>query len=115
MQVSSDSTNVQVVRMIKDLARKQHAPELAQLASRLGSAIRLNHGADVFAKIKAMISDMVEKLEKEQAEAAELKQWCDKELAETTAKKEDSTATFEKLSTKIDSKTSQSKKLKEEA
>merc|ERR1719162_821938 len=57
---------------------------------------------------------MIEKLEKEQAEAAELKQWCDKEIAESTAKKEDSTAIFEKLSTKIDSKTSQSKKLKEE-
>merc|ERR1719388_350307 len=100
--------------MIKDLARKQNAPELAQLASRLGSAMRLNHGADVFAKIKGMISDMIEKLEQEQAEAAELKQWCDKEIAEATAKKDDATAIFEKLSTKIDSKTAQSKKLKEE-
>ncbi len=35
-QVASDSQNVQVVRMIRDLARKQNAPELAQLASRLG-------------------------------------------------------------------------------
>jgi chromosome segregation ATPase len=114
LRSATDLKNFEVVRMIKDLARKQNAPALAQLASRMSSAIRLNHGADVFAKIKAMISDMVEKLEKEQAEAAELKQWCDKEIAETTAKQEDSTATFEKLSTKIDSKTSQSKKLKEE-
>merc|ERR1719439_243952 len=114
LQVSSDAKNFEVIRMVKDLARKQHAPELAQLASRLGSAIRLNHGADVFAKIKGMISDMIEKLEQEQAEAAELKQWCDKEIAEATAKKDDSTAIFEKLSTKIDSKTAQSKKLKEE-
>jgi chromosome segregation ATPase len=114
LRSATDLKNFEVVRMIKDLARKQNAPALAQLASRMSSAIRLNHGADVFAKIKAMISDMVEKLEKEQAEAAELKQWCDKELAETTAKKEASTATFEKLSTKIDAKTSQSKKLKEE-
>merc|ERR1719456_476292 len=105
LEVSSDAKNVQVVRMIKDLARKQNAPELAQLASRLGSAIRLNHGADVFAKIKGMISDMIEKLEQEQAEAAELKQWCDKEIAESTAKKEEADALFQKLSTKIDSKT----------
>merc|ERR1719399_863745 len=111
LEVSSDHANNQVVRMIKDLARKQNAPELAQLASRMSSAIRLNHGADVFAKIKGMIGDMIEKLEKEQAEAAELKQWCDKEIAEATAKKEDATAIFEKLSTKIDSKTAQSKKL----
>jgi hypothetical protein len=114
LQSSTDLKNFEVVRLIKDLARKQHASALAQLASRMSSAIRLNHGADVFAKIKGMISDMIEKLEKEQAEAAELKQWCDKEIAESTAKKEDATAIFEKLSTKIDSKTAQSKKLKEE-
>merc|ERR1719163_1644558 len=100
--------------MVKDLARKQHVPELAQLASRLGSAVRLNHGADVFAKIKGMIGDMIEKLEQEAAEAAELKEWCDKEIAESTAKKEDVTATFEKLSTKIDSASARSEKLKEE-
>jgi len=114
MQVSSDSTNVQVVHMIKELARKQHAPELAQLASRLGSAIRLNHGADVFAKIKAMISDMVEKLEQEQAEAAELKQWCDKEIGESTAKQEETDALHQKLTTKFDKASSRSKQLKGE-
>merc|ERR1719326_888950 len=111
---SSDLKNFEVVRLVKDLARKQHAPALAQLASRMASAIRLNHGEDVFAKIKSMISDMVEKLEQEAAEAAELKQWCDKELGEATAKKEDSTAVFEKLTTSIDSKSAKSKKLKEE-
>merc|ERR1719156_402587 len=114
LQVSSDAKNFEVIRMVKDLARKQHAPELAQLASRLGSAVRLNHGADVFAKIKGMISDMIEKLEQEAAEAAELKEWCDKEIGEATAKKEDSTAVFEKLTTSIDSKSAKSKKLKEE-
>ena len=114
MQLSSDSKNFEVIRMVKDLARKQHAPELAQLASRLGSAIRLNHGADVFAKIKDMISDMVEKLEQEAAEAAELKQWCDKEIGESTAKKEEADALFEKLSTKLNSAESKSAKLKEE-
>jgi chromosome segregation ATPase len=114
LQVSTDSTNFEVVRMVKDLARKQHAPELAQLASRLSSAIRLNHGADVFAKIKGMISDMIEKLEQEAAEAAELKQWCDKEISESTAKKEEADALFEKLSTKLNSAESKSAKLKEE-
>merc|ERR1719446_1594649 len=109
LQISSNSQGVQVVRMIKDLARKQNAPELAQLASRLGSVIRLNHGADVFAKIKGMISDMIEKLEQEQAEAAELKQWCDKEIAESTAKKEEADALHEKLTTKFDKASSRSK------
>merc|ERR1719444_81775 len=109
LQLSSDSKNVEIVRMVKDLARKQHAPELAQLASRLSSAIRLNHGDDVFAKIKGMISDMVAKLEQEQAEAAELKQWCDKEIAESTAKRDEASALFDKLSTKFNSATAKSK------
>merc|ERR1719245_1999937 len=112
LQSTADLKNFEVIRLVKDLARKQHAPALAQLASRMASAIRLNHGEDVFAKIKGMISDMIEKLEQEAAEAAELKQWCDKEIAEATAKKEDSTAIFEKLSAKIESKTAQSKTLK---
>jgi len=112
LQVSNSAKNNEVVRMVKDLARKQHAPELAQLASRLSSAIRLNHGDDVFAKIKGMISDMIEKLEQEQAEAAELKQWCDKEIAASTAKKDEAQALFDKLSNKYNSATTKSKQLK---
>merc|ERR1719223_869320 len=114
LQTSSHAADAQVVHMIRDLARKQNAPELAQLASRLSSALRLNHGADVFAKIKGMISDMVEKLEQEQAEAADLKQWCDKEIAESTAKKEEADALIEKLTTKHNQATSRSTQLKDE-
>merc|ERR1719337_276596 len=111
---SSDLKNFEVVRLIKDLARKQHAPALAQLASRMSSAIRLNHGADVFAKIKGMIGDMIEKLEQEAAEAAELKEWCDKEIAESTAKRDEEKALFDKLSSKLDTASAESAKLKEE-
>merc|ERR1719146_548710 len=103
---------MEAVQFIKDLAKKQKAPALAQLASRISSALKLSHGADVFAKIKGMIGDMIEKLEQEAAEAAELKEWCDKEISESTAKKEDITATFEKLSTKIDTDSARSAKLK---
>merc|ERR1712232_888006 len=52
--------------------------------------------------------------EQEQAEAAELKQWCDKEIAESTAKKEEADALFEKLTTKFDKASARSKQLKEE-
>jgi len=116
MQISSSLglRQTEAVQYIKDLAKKQHAPALAQLASRIASAMKLSNGDDVFAKIKGMIGDMIEKLEQEAAEAAELKEWCDKEIAESTAKKEDITATFEKLSTKLDTATARSEKLKEE-
>jgi chromosome segregation ATPase len=111
---SSDLRKVEAMTLIKNLAKQTKTPALAQLAARINSVIRLNHGADVFAKIKGMIEDMIEKIEQEMAEAAELKEWCDKEYAETNAKKDDATAEFEKLTTKLDSATAQSKKLKEE-
>jgi hypothetical protein len=114
MSSSSDLKNTEAVQFIKNLAKKHKAPALAQLASRIASAMRLNHGADVFAKIKGMVTDMIEKLEEEQAAAAELKAWCDKEIAEATAKKDDATAELEKLNTKLEADTAHSAKLKEE-
>merc|ERR1719460_2733802 len=111
-----DLARFEAVRYIKDLARKQDAPALAQLASRMDSVIRLGGGSqdDVFAKIKGMVSDMIAKLEQEAADAADLKGWCDKEIAEATEKKDDATAELEKLTTKFDSATARSKTLKEE-
>jgi len=114
MSSSADLKNTEAVQFIKNLAKKNKAPALAQLASRINSAMRLSHGADVFAKIKGMVSDMIEKLEEEQAAAAELKAWCDKEIAEATAKKEDATAELEKLNTKLEADTAHSAKMKEE-
>ena len=114
MSSSADLKNSEAIQFIKNLAKKSKAPALAQLASRLSSAMRLGHGADVFAKIKGMVSDMIEKLEEEQAAAAELKQWCDKEIAEATSKKEDATAELEKLNTKLEADSAHSAKLKEE-
>jgi len=108
--------NFEAVRFVRDLARKQNSPALAQLASRLDTALRLGAGAggDPFGKIKGLITDMIAKLEKEADDAADLKGWCDKEIAESKAKKEDATAENEKLTTKIDSAIANSKKLKEE-
>jgi len=108
--------NFEAVRFVRDLARKQNSPALAQLASRLDTTLRLGGGAggDAFGKIKGLITDMISKLEKEADDAADLKGWCDKEIAESNAKKEDTTAENEKLTTKIDGALANSKKLKEE-
>merc|ERR1719230_1828095 len=104
------------VRFIRQLAKTQKSPALAQLASRMSSTIRFSNGnqADIFAKVKGLIRDMIEKLEAEAEADATKKAYCDKELAETNQKKSDKTAEIEKLGAKIDSSKAKSAKLKEE-
>jgi len=112
----ADLVNYEAVRYVHDLARKQHSTLLSQLASRLTSTVKFATGsqADIFAKIKGLIQDMVEKLEAEAEGDATEKAFCDKELGETNMKKDDKTAEIEKLTAKIDSMSSQSKQLKGE-
>merc|ERR1719169_301379 len=78
----------------------------------MASAVRAMD--DPFAKIKGLISDMIEQLEKEAAEDAAHKAFCDKELSENEAKEADKIAEIEKLTTKIDEWSARSAQLKEE-
>jgi len=93
-----------------------HSAALAQLANRMAAAARMGAaaGEDPFAKVKGLISEMIEKLLKEAAEDAAHKAYCDKEMSETKAKKEELTTEIEELTTKIDKMTADSAKLKEE-
>merc|ERR1712087_369910 len=106
----------EAVRFIRDLSRKSKSAALAQLASRMSSAIRLGaaSGDDPFAKVKSLITDMISTLEDEAEQDASQKAYCDKEMSETTAKKDELTAESDKLSTKIAQDKAASVKLKEE-
>merc|ERR1719297_722354 len=106
----------EAVRLVRDLARKENSRALTQLASRLDMTVRMGsaQGADPFAKVKGLISDMIASLEEAAAADATEKAYCDKELAESRAKKADKTAEIEKLTTKIDQMSTRSAKLKEE-
>merc|ERR1719387_2251137 len=79
-------------------------------AMRLGGAA----GQDPFTKVKGLISDMIATLEQEAEEDASQKAYCDKEMSETTAKKDELTTESDKLSTKIAQDKAASTKLKEE-
>jgi len=118
LQIStrSDLVSFEAVRYVRDLGKKQHSTALAQLASRMASTIRFggSNREDIFAKIKGLITDMITKMEAEAEADATEKAFCDKELSETNAKKDDKTAEIEKLTAKIDKMTSKSKILKNE-
>jgi len=109
----SQSGGLQVVRFFRELAQQKHFPALAQLSLRMDAAIRASEG-DPFAKVKGLIQDMIETLEKEAEADATEKAYCDKELAESNAKKDAKTTEIKKLSTKIDQMTSRSAQLKGE-
>merc|ERR1719356_393965 len=113
---SADLAKFEAVRFIRDLARKSNSPALAQLASRMSSAMKLgtSAGEDPFAKVKGLITDMIATLESEAEADASHKAYCDKEISEATAKKDDLTAESDKLSTKIAQDKAASAKLKEE-
>jgi len=116
IQTHADLVNFEAVRFLRDLAKKQHSTALSQLTSRISSTIRFGGGsnADVFAKIKGLITDMIAKLEQEAEADATEKAFCDKELAETNMKKDQKTSEIETLTAKIDKMASKSKLLKEE-
>jgi len=101
-----------VVAMLQSLSAQQQAPELAQLATRIESAQLM--GEDPFAKVKGMISEMIEKLVAEAKKEASHKAFCDKEMSETKAKREDKQEEVDDLQTKIDKSTAKIAKLKEE-
>merc|ERR1719498_2349006 len=89
LQSKTDMKNAEVVTLVKKLAHDHHSAALAQLASRIKAVMSYGAAdrADVFGKVKGLISDMIAKLQKEaEAEASE-KAYCDEEMSKTEAKK----------------------------
>jgi len=113
---TADEVKFRAVHFIKRLARKLRSSVLSQLADRMSIASSFGSSAsdDPFAKIKGLINDMIETLMKEAEAEAAKKGYCDKEMSETETKKAELEDEIEGLTTKIDTKTAESKKLKEE-
>jgi chromosome segregation ATPase len=104
------------VRFVRRLATKQNSAALSQLASRMASVIRMGArvGNDPFAKVKTMVKEMIDKLEKDGKSEASHKAFCDEEIHENTAKKDDKSSDVRRMSSKIESMEAQSAQLKEE-
>merc|ERR1719463_13843 len=116
LSTRADLAKLEVVTAVKKLAQTQHSAALAQLASRISAAVRLgsSSGDDVFAKVKSLITDMIAKLQKEAAEEADAKAYCDEETAKNDEKKGELTDDTDKLKAKIDQATAKSANLKSE-
>jgi len=115
-KAKAQETNDRVIALVQSLAAKGGSTELAQLASRLRNTVSqaTMDGSDPFAKVKGLISEMIEKLVADAAKEADHKAFCDKEMAETKAKREDKEEEVDDLSNKIDAATAKIAKLKEE-
>jgi len=101
-----------VVNLLQNLAQKDGSKQLSFLVERVQSAELM--GEDPFAKVKGLIQEMIDKLIADAAKEASHKAFCDKEMSETKAKKEDKEGELDDLGTKIDKATSKIAKLKEE-
>merc|ERR1719161_2102593 len=116
LKSKSDLANFEVVSLIRRLAKAQHSQALSLLAQRVAGAYRASQsmGEDPFVKVKALISDMIDRLVKEGSEEASHKAWCDTEMAKTKKKRAELEYDIDKLTTKIDKAKAMSTKLKEE-
>merc|ERR1719261_474430 len=101
-----------IFSLIQNLAQQDGSKALMLLSQRIQSAAMM--GADPFAKVKGMIQEMIEKLVEEAQKEASHKAFCDKEMSETKAKRDDKQTELDDLNTKIDKATSKIAKLKEE-
>jgi chromosome segregation ATPase len=116
IQSRADLANFEVVTLLKRLAREQHSAALSQLASKIATSLRFggSGGDDPFAKVKGLISDMIERLVKEGEEEASHKAYCDTEMGKTKKKRAELEHDQEVLTAKIDKAKATSAKLKEE-
>jgi chromosome segregation ATPase len=112
----ADLANIEVVNLLRELARRDQSSALAQLASRVSATVRFGtrNGEDPFAKVKSMIKEMVGRLEKEGAEEATHKAWCDEQMGETKQKTLELNHDIEGFTAKMDKAKSRSIKLKDE-
>jgi DNA repair exonuclease SbcCD ATPase subunit len=112
LQTSQQTSALDAVKIVRNVAFAQRSKSLARLAARIETVA--NSNANPFKKVMEMLNSMIAKLEKEAEEEAAQKAFCDKALGEANAKKEAATTAIDKLNVKIEQGVAKSTKLKEE-
>jgi len=111
MHMKEETTRDRIVAALSAAGKATGARALVQLSERVRSEMLF--GNDPFAKVKGMIQEMMEKLIQEAQEEAEKKAFCDKEMSESEAKRDDKQDEVDDLNTKIDKSTARIAKLQE--
>merc|ERR1719247_3232671 len=94
-QASDDEdSKSRALRSIEQLGRKLHSTALVSLAYRAAS--------DPFGKIRSMIEDMIAKLLQEAAEEATQKAFCDTEIGESKASKDEKQGKLDKVNSRLE-------------
>lgn len=103
---TSDLVHLELLTLVKGMAKKHHSAALAQLASRISAVVQYGaaNNEDIFAKVKGLITDLIAKLEQEAKDAANEKAYCDEQMADTDAKKQDLDDGLAKLKAQLDRK-----------
>mmetsp|Transcript_91103 Transcript_91103/g.208851 ORF Transcript_91103/g.208851 Transcript_91103/m.208851 type:complete len:660 (+) Transcript_91103:66-2045(+) len=83
---------------LQSAAARLDSRNLGVVAAQLAS----KSGGDPMAKVKEMISDLIERLEKQASEEAEHHGWCDKQMHDNKLTREELQSTIEQLQAKID-------------
>merc|ERR1719482_1964479 len=104
--VVADNKRTRVTALLKDISSKDHSFFFAQLRSEATEG--------PFDKVKGLIEDMIARLEKEAAEEADAKAFCDKETSESKAKQAELTAKTDKYAVRIEKATATIAELKEQ-
>jgi chromosome segregation ATPase len=101
-----DDKRARVTAILKKISSKDHSFFFAQMRSEATEG--------PFGKVKGLIEDMIARLEKEAAEEADAKAFCDKETSESKAKQAELTAKSDKYGVRIEKATATIAELKEQ-
>jgi len=109
----ADLTHSRVVVFIEGLAKEQHSAALAQLASQIDSIVRLGvKSDDPFAKVKALITALINRLESEKLSNDSEKDYCSEQTSKAKSKKLDLREGLARDTAKIDQYAARSAELK---
>ncbi len=83
LHTRTDLAGIEVVTLVKCLAKKEHSAAIAQLASRISAGLRFGGSAreDPFTKVRTLISDMISELEAEAGSEAAGRTYCEEQMA----------------------------------